>query len=168
VDSLWDLAAHDLSILVRLGVLTEGNVDGLRVDGCLTVPDGAVAGCTVLDGGIGPATVLRVHACWMQRAKRRRFELTGTGDRSLILEEDDASTSVLLRRGERVELVSRTPKGDRGTPIESAMAEFAAGVRGVPDLANAEQARLVVDVLERLTAAARPVSRTVGAQRCWL
>ncbi|MBP2471914.1 putative dehydrogenase [Crossiella equi] len=167
VGALWDLGAHDLSILVRLGLLNPDGGACLRVAECHETPDGPVAGCVALTGHTPESVALRLHVCWVSARKQRALVISGELG-SLRLEESDRYLAVWLVRGGRRRLLSRTAKSGRGTPIERALAEFAEGALGRPDLSKAVEAGRVVAVLEQIEDSARAVTSVVGARRCWL
>ncbi|MFI9503353.1 Gfo/Idh/MocA family protein [Nocardia sp. NPDC052566] len=167
VDALWDLAIHDISILVRLGVLGEGDKPCLEVEECRQTMDGQVAGCVALTGRTPSAITVRVHACWISRTKRRGFVIAGERG-SLRLEETDRYLSAWLIRDGRRMLLSRSAKSGSGTPIERALEEFAAGVRGTADLRKAVDAARVVTAIAQIEGSARQVATLVRSPRCWL
>jgi predicted dehydrogenase len=107
------------------------------------------------------------HACWMSGVRRRRLVLTGESG-SLSLEEDDDALALWLERHGERDLLSRTEKCDRGTPIEGALRAFADGVQGTPDLRAAADAVTVVSVLEQVSEASRARLSVVPAPGCWL
>lgn len=167
VGALWDLAIHDLSILVRLGVLGAEDGDCLKVEDCRETMDGPVAGCVTLTGTTPSMVAVRLHACWLSRTKRRALIVTGEHG-SLRLEESDRFLSVWLVRDRRRSLLSRTLKSGRGTPIELALGEFSECVRAGPDLRKAVVATRVVAALEHIERSAEPVTQVVRSPRCWL
>lgn len=167
VDALWDLAAHDLSVLLGAGVLGADGPEDFQVSESTTVQDGEVAGCSALTAWSQSGLALRLHACWLSPERRRRLVITGEKG-NLIFGEDDQALSVARVAGDRSEVLSRTVKSDRGTPIESALAEFAAGARGTPHWDGAARAAQLVGLLEQLSSSARSVERTVRGSRCWL
>ncbi|WP_378730380.1 Gfo/Idh/MocA family protein [Nocardia brasiliensis] len=167
VDALWDLAIHDISILVRLGVLGEGDKPCLAVEECRETMDGQVAGCVALTGRTPSAITLRLHACWISRTKRRGFVIAGERGSLQLAETDRYLSAWLLRDGRRT-LLSRSAKSGNGTPIELALEEFIAGVRGTPDLRKATDAGRVVTAIEHIESSARQVATIVRSPRCWL
>lgn len=171
VSAWWDLASHDISTLVRAGVLRPDDAPEFRVRRCTAIADGDVDGCVAVSVS-GPAGIeMWVHACWMSSIQRRRLVVTGEAG-SLCLEEDAGALSLWLDRDRERRLLSQTAKGDQGnrrTPVECALSAFAEGVRGVPDLCAATDAVSVVSIMEQIADGARAEPRAVvPAGGCWL
>ncbi|WP_198037094.1 Gfo/Idh/MocA family protein [Nocardia sp. BMG51109] len=163
VNALWDLAIHDVAVLVRLGILGDG--PGLHVEDCRETGNGPVAGCVALTARAPAGIEVRLHACWLSRGKRRALVITGERG-SLRLEESDRTLSAWLVEDRRRSLLSRTAKSAPGTPIELALGEFVRGVRGGPDLRPAADAARVVTVLEDMHGSAGAVTQLVRSDRC--
>lgn len=166
VSAMWDRGCHDVSILLRLGLIRPGP-GAVTVDSRVEVPDGAVAGCVTVSGRTGQDQTLRLHACWLSPVTVRRMVVTGTEGSLLLIESDQDVQAHLVTDDGGTEVLSRSPKGSRGTPVERALHDFARSVLSGEHPPRAWDAADVVEVVEAIDRQAHSTVLTMAAGRCW-
>jgi predicted dehydrogenase len=147
-DVLWDLAAHDLSILE---FLFPGAAQAVRVEESART-DGGAPSRAALTVYFPDSLVARIRVDWAAGERRRRIEIAGTKG---MLVFDDLQ-AVKLRR---VDQLNSEPQGAPPIPLETAepltmvIRHFAACIRGEEEPAAGSKAALrVIRLLEAASA----------------
>lgn len=155
VDAAWDLAGHDLSHLHGTGLL-----DGMRFRRRVDVMDGSVAGCVQADGETASGAPVQLHSCWLSDVSERRVVVAGrSGVLSLV--EADGVVRVTHRTDEGATTLAVEHATLAPTPIDRALAEFAAASL---DGRSLEAARDITTVLVALDRVERVVVPSID---CW-
>jgi predicted dehydrogenase len=155
VDVIWDLGAHDLSIMDYLFARepTAVAATGLAASGEPVVDD------AYLTVAFGPSSINHVHVSWLSPVKIRRV-LIGCERRMIVYDDMEPAEKIRVREYDAGQSDPSTPPLDVVEPLAAVAREFLDCIAtGRRSLTDGEAGLRVVQVLEVASASLRQGGR---------